>query len=222
MFYNPDNIIFINTHLIIKIRRKDNFYEKKIEQIMTDKKNIFFKVDELSYKRTIIGLAITFFFIMLLFSIFIIIIALLFTESFDRILYILASILLIFIGTSSLILVINEVYKVREIKNDSIFSKPTLFFKTNEKKIDLRNVAFVVIWDNGIEIAERNEKTSKMYQETMKKLKVPIIRRYKYIKLHLNKKNEKENKLMEDILAYLIEQSNLAQHPRFNSIYLSK
>ncbi len=189
---------------------------------MTNNNNTVFKVEETSYKNTIIGLSITFFFIMLLSSIFVIIIAMLFTESLEQFFYILASILLIIIGISVLILTINEAYTIFEITNDSIFSIPKLFFKANVKKIDLRNIAFIVIWDNGMEIAEKSEKTSKMYQETMEKLKVPMFRRYKYIKLHFNKKNPKENDLMKDVLDFLIKQSNLVRHPRFESIYLSK
>ena len=189
---------------------------------MTDNNNIVFKVEERSYKNTIIGLSITFFSIMLLLSIFIIITVLLFTEPPVQFFYILASILLIITGISVVILTINDIYKICEITNDSIFSIPTLFFKSNVKQIDLRNIAFVINWDNGLEIAEKSVKTSTMYPETLTKFKAPLIRRYNYIKLHFNEKDPMENRQMKDILDFLIKQSNLINHPNFDFIYLSQ
>ena len=128
-----------------------------------------------------------------------------------------------FWGSLSIIFIwrqINSSYFIT--KNSVIYCSSEDLIKT-KKKIDLRNIAFVILWNDCIEIADKKGMKSslKFLDDTQQRFIPPIIRRYKHVLFHLDIKDPIEQDLRKRIIEYLIDKSKLVQHKKFDFIYLS-
>lgn len=183
---------------------------------------LIFKLVPRSYKNREILIGLIFFSIVTIISFFLILMANFFMIFPVNITYIIFSSFLMIIGILVWLITLYQAYTTYYITSENVISNPSKFFKKKQKKIALNNIAFVIDYDDGLEIAEKSEKASEKYPETRTKFRVPMIRKYKYIKLPFIEDNDNERSLRYKILKYLMERSNLVKHPNFDYVYIFK
>jgi len=156
----------------------------------------------------------------LIISFFVVVNTLFFIEFPENItLYMVAS-LIAGSGISFFIVIFNKASIHYYVTSEMVFYTRLM----NWKQIAMKKIAYVIMWNDGLEIAEKNKSTSslKFLKETQKYFIPPITRRYKYILMVTSSKDVEELKLKNEILDYLLKQANLVKHNKWDFVYLSE